>query len=253
MRIYLSVIAITVFLISAYPGICADINQDTLLIESLRNPVQEGDARSRATIIDQLAKDHVTQAVPALIDCLSDTRGLHGSDNWVGGHAANALHAITGKDFGLNAGKWHEWYETLSQPIFSVRTEFAHSAGVDVPKLKQGQAVGLVVTVINETDREQRLPLCGSGIWITDNRNFDIEPQAICKTLAVGTLAPHSMLPGAVILNLIYIASPGSVFPERVRIGILPPGESTCNAIFPGDGRCGDANSSWSDPISLSP
>src|SRR3990167_7210830 len=78
--------------------------QRAFLIQTISAPLGTDDAatwslENKARAIDLLGEAHAKEAIPGLIDCLSDTRGLSGSDNWVGGHACNALRTITGKDF----------------------------------------------------------------------------------------------------------------------------------------------------------
>ncbi len=71
--------------------------QRALLIERIMRPPKIGnvqEAEDKARAIDLLADERAAEAILPLIDCLSDTRALHGSDNWVGGHATNALEAI---------------------------------------------------------------------------------------------------------------------------------------------------------------
>lgn len=58
--------------------------------------------------IDILAERKAGEAIPYLIECLADYRGLTGSDNWVGGHAASALSAITGRPFSVDRGRMDE-------------------------------------------------------------------------------------------------------------------------------------------------
>src|SRR5260370_38571648 len=70
--------------------------------------VQEAEDKARA--IDLLADERAAEAILPLIDCLSDTRALHGSDNWVGGHATNGLDAITGQYFGTDIQTRRQWY-----------------------------------------------------------------------------------------------------------------------------------------------
>ncbi len=64
----------------------------------------------RARAIDLLADRGAQEAIPALIECLSDFRALNGSDNWVGGHAANALVILTGRPFSLDQAQWRAWW-----------------------------------------------------------------------------------------------------------------------------------------------
>ena len=87
--------------------------QRALLIERIMRPPKIGnvqEAEDKARAIDLLADERAAEAILPLIDCLSDTRALHGSDNWVGGHATNALEAITGQYFGTDIETWRQWY-----------------------------------------------------------------------------------------------------------------------------------------------
>ncbi len=87
--------------------------QRALLIERIMRPPKIGnvqEAEDKARAIDLLADERAAEAILPLIDCLSDTRALHGSDNWVGGHATNALEAITGQHFGTDIETWRTWY-----------------------------------------------------------------------------------------------------------------------------------------------
>jgi len=82
--------------------------QRALLIERIMQPPKIEDiqdAEDKARAIDLLAGEQAAEAILPLIDCLSDTRALNGSDNWVRGHAANALEAITGQHFGTDIEK----------------------------------------------------------------------------------------------------------------------------------------------------
>ncbi len=58
-------------------------------------------AERRALVIDILAARRDEEALPVMIEYLADGRALVGSDNFVGGHAANALSAITVRPLGL--------------------------------------------------------------------------------------------------------------------------------------------------------
>lgn len=82
------------------------------LIEYLKGPAPDhpGWAQARAMAIDILAERKTGEAIPYLIECLADYRGLTGSDNWVGGHAASALSAITGRPFSVDQGEWRKWW-----------------------------------------------------------------------------------------------------------------------------------------------
>ena len=88
------------------------------LIKFLTGPAPDdtvGWARARAEAIDLLAKRHAVEAIPYLIECVGDTRGLIDSDNWVGGHAGNALQAITGQALGYEKDKWQIWWNNNKQ------------------------------------------------------------------------------------------------------------------------------------------
>lgn len=50
-------------------------------------------------------------SIPQLIERLTDPTPLGGSDNWVGGQAANALSAITGRPFSLDQKEWKRWWD----------------------------------------------------------------------------------------------------------------------------------------------
>jgi hypothetical protein len=98
------------------PGAFAQAaGQESLLIDRIRQPPRADDmldAEDKARAIDRLGQGHAEAAILPLIDCLSDTRALNGSDNWVGSHAANALAGITGQNFGIDAAAWRRWYAT---------------------------------------------------------------------------------------------------------------------------------------------
>ena len=91
----------------------------TALLAYLKGPAPDDlvdSAQARATAIDLLAERGAIDAIPLLIACLDDGRALAGSDNWVGGHAGNALHAITGmastgQVIGYEKEKWQRWWE----------------------------------------------------------------------------------------------------------------------------------------------
>lgn len=69
-------------------------------------------AHVRAAAIDLLGKRKAVVAVPRLIDLLADGTPLEGSDNWIGGHAANALETITGAQLDtLVQAKWRQWWK----------------------------------------------------------------------------------------------------------------------------------------------
>ena len=76
----------------------------------LLKDLYQDDPVIRAAAIDLLARRKVIAAVPRLIDLLGDGRALIGSDNWVGGHAANALQTITGQRFYLDQNAWRRWW-----------------------------------------------------------------------------------------------------------------------------------------------
>jgi hypothetical protein len=76
------------------------------LIRRLKDP----NPYLRALAVDLLGAAGDLRAVDALIDMLSDGVGLNGSDNWVGGHAANALTRLTGRDFSADQGPWRAWW-----------------------------------------------------------------------------------------------------------------------------------------------
>lgn len=74
------------------------------------SPDKLGWAAARAMAIDILRDRKAEVAIPQLIECLGDTRALLGSDNWVGGHAANALSELTGRPFSIEQKEWKEWW-----------------------------------------------------------------------------------------------------------------------------------------------
>jgi hypothetical protein len=81
--------------------------EELTLLNALATP---GSAADRAIIIDEVGRRHVWKAIPGLIPYLDDGRALIGSDNWVGGHAGNALRAITGKDLPYTRAAWQAWW-----------------------------------------------------------------------------------------------------------------------------------------------
>ncbi len=84
------------------------------LIEYLKGPAPDNDfvsAQTRAGAIDILGERKANEAIPYLIDCLADGRALTGSDNWVGGAAANALSVITGRPFSIDQNECREWWQ----------------------------------------------------------------------------------------------------------------------------------------------
>ena len=94
-------------------AIPSDNDSTPVLIDYLKEPARKSDlvpARQRAAAIDILAKRKPREAIPYLIDCLTDCRGLDGSDNWVGAHAAIALTSITGRPFSVNQDQWRRWW-----------------------------------------------------------------------------------------------------------------------------------------------
>jgi RNA polymerase sigma factor (sigma-70 family) len=68
-------------------------------------------AFARAAAIDLLGQRKAWEAIPKLIDLLTDGTPLAGSDNWVGGRAAIALAVITGRPFDTNQEKWRQWWK----------------------------------------------------------------------------------------------------------------------------------------------
>ncbi len=89
------------------------------LIAHLKGPAPDraGRAQTRAMAIDLLAARQAREAIPSLIECLSDGRALTGSDNWVGGHAANALSTITGRPFSVDQKAWRAWWRLQGQDV----------------------------------------------------------------------------------------------------------------------------------------
>src|SRR5207248_6074250 len=79
--------------------------------EKLIKDLGQEDRFVRAAAIDLLGDRKAKEAIPKLIDVLTDYRALNGSDNWVGGHAANALSAITGKAFSIDQAEWKRWWK----------------------------------------------------------------------------------------------------------------------------------------------
>ena len=73
--------------------------------------LDQEDRYVRAAAIDLLGERKEKAAIPRLIDLLTDHRALVGSDNWVGGHAANALSVISGRPFSVDQKKWNQWLE----------------------------------------------------------------------------------------------------------------------------------------------
>lgn len=79
--------------------------------KKLLKDLERHDKFVRAAAIDLLGERKAKEAIPKLIDLLSDGRALVGSDNWVGLHAANALSAITGRPFSLDPKEWKGWWD----------------------------------------------------------------------------------------------------------------------------------------------
>jgi hypothetical protein len=77
------------------------------LLAALRNY----DQQIRTEAIDLLGLRKERRAIEPLIALLADARPLEGSDNWIGGHAANALEAITGGPHTVSQKEWSEWWE----------------------------------------------------------------------------------------------------------------------------------------------
>jgi hypothetical protein len=84
--------------------------------EELLKDLEGQDRFVRAAAIDLLADRKAKEAIPKLIDLLTDYRALHGSDNWVGGHAANALSAISGRPFSIDQKEWKRWWKEQKRP-----------------------------------------------------------------------------------------------------------------------------------------
>lgn len=78
-----------------------------MLLTALGDPTS---AEARAVVIDEIGRRRVWKAIPLLIKCLDDGRALSGSDNWVGGHAGNALQQITGEHLGYTRASWEAWW-----------------------------------------------------------------------------------------------------------------------------------------------
>jgi hypothetical protein len=79
--------------------------------KKLLTDLDRADKFVRAAAIDLLGQRKAKEAIPRLIDLLTDDRALIGSDNWVGLHAANALTAITGRPFSLDQQAWQGWWD----------------------------------------------------------------------------------------------------------------------------------------------
>ncbi len=79
--------------------------------EQLLKDLESADAFARAAAIDKLAVRKAKEAIPKLIELLTDGTALIGSDNYVGLHAAAALKAITGQSFDTDQKKWKEWWK----------------------------------------------------------------------------------------------------------------------------------------------
>lgn len=94
----------------------ADVNEGRLLpttgdtTEQLLRDLDNASPYVRAAAIDLLGERTASAAIPKLIGLLSDGRALDGSDNWVGGRAANALSAITGRPFSVDQKEWQQWW-----------------------------------------------------------------------------------------------------------------------------------------------
>jgi HEAT repeat protein len=83
---------------------------ETDTTEKLLRDLRRDDQFVRAAAIDLLGKRKERAAIPRLIELLTDGRALPGSDNWVGGHAANALSEITGRPFSTDPAEWRAWW-----------------------------------------------------------------------------------------------------------------------------------------------
>jgi hypothetical protein len=81
--------------------------EEFTLLAALASP---GTAEDRAVVIDEVGRRRVWKAIPTLIPYLDDGRAITGSDNWVGGHAGNALRAITGQDLPYTRMAWQNWW-----------------------------------------------------------------------------------------------------------------------------------------------
>lgn len=75
------------------------------------------DQQIRTEAIDLLGLRKERRAVEPLIALLADGRGLDGSDNWIAGHAANALQAITGGPHTVSQKAWREWWRKTQDAI----------------------------------------------------------------------------------------------------------------------------------------
>jgi HEAT repeat protein len=76
------------------------------VIPALTKSAITGTAHERILAAQALAKPHDRQAIPGLIVALAQLPGDARSA------IADALRALTGQDFGENAGKWREWWKT---------------------------------------------------------------------------------------------------------------------------------------------
>ncbi len=83
--------------------------------------LEDPDPAVRAEAIDELGELGDPWAIELLIEHIDDTAGLSGSDNWVGGHAANALVAITGRPFSVDRSEWDAWWAETERQSQAVR------------------------------------------------------------------------------------------------------------------------------------
>ncbi len=95
-------------------------------VDSLLGNLRDYDLQIRTEAIDILGLKREKRAIEPLIELLADQRGLDGSDNYVGGHAANALHAITNGPFSISQKEWKDWLkknERTESPTRELKTK----------------------------------------------------------------------------------------------------------------------------------
>ncbi len=196
MRWSIVIACITVMFLSE-ADIVQAAGQRALLIQKISAPPKADfmDAEDKARAIDLLGEEQAKEAIPALIDCLADTRALHGSDNWVGSHAVNALKKITTKDFGFDQKRWRTWFETSdfadNQCINMLLDSFKTAAWNSLKVTREASnriSLGFR-TKIYQVDEKLR-PIYPSGIK-------EVEGPTSDGFLVRLSIAPHNSLPMA--------------------------------------------------------
>jgi hypothetical protein len=91
-------------------GLGIRMPKDSDSVDDLLAALKNCNEQTRTEAIDILGRKRERRAIAPLIELLADLRPLDGFDNWIGGHAANALIEITGGPQSISQEVWREWW-----------------------------------------------------------------------------------------------------------------------------------------------